>query len=119
MRKMRQVRQGYIDGVVTIHENKSGNVSSFNAIKNATSKADLKQLVKLRYNVKTKRDADLTYAEAHDRTLSLKIVTPYCKQVEVAQYAITEDVLYTIYQVDPDQSEDCMYLYLEEVRKLS
>lgn len=119
MRKMRQARQGYIDGIITIHENKSSNVSSFNATKNAANKTDLKQIVKLRYNIRTKRDADLSFAEAHDRTLSLKIVTPYCKLVEAAQYAITDDVLYTIYQVDPDQAEDCMYLYLEEVRKLS
>lgn len=118
MRYTKEARKGYIDGIVMLYEIKSDHVSSFNATKNAVDRNDLNPIAVLRYNIKTKRDTDLNFAEAHDRTLSLKVVTPFCGKAEADQYAITDGVLYTIYHVDHERAEDCMYLYLEEVRKL-
>ena len=119
MRKMKNVRKGYIDGVLAVYENKSDNKSSFNAVKNALNEDDLTKLVTLRYNTETKRISDVEFAEAHDRTLSLKVSTPLRHVVTADQYAITAGVLYTIYNVDYDEHEDRMYLYMEEVRKVN
>jgi len=118
MRKMRDVRKGYIDGVISIYRNRSDNQSSFNAVKNALDESDLIRIEKLRYNVESKRDGDLSFAEAHGRSLSLKVSTPLRKTVKADQYAITNGVLYSLYDIDYDDHEERMFLYLEEVRKL-
>ena len=118
MRKMRNIRQGYIDGVISIYRNRSDNQSSFNAVKNALDESDLIRVEKLRYNTESKRDGDIDFAEAHDRSLSLKVSTPLRKTVKADQYAITNGVLYSLYDIDYDDHEERMFLYLEEVRKL-
>ena len=118
MRKMKNVRKGYIDGIITVYKNRSENQSSFNAVKNALEESDLTRVERLRYNVESKRDSDLSFAEAHDRSLSLKVSTTLRKTVEADQYAITNGMLYALYNVDYDDHEERMFLYLEEVRKL-
>ena len=118
MRKMKNIRKGYIDGIISVYKNKDENQSSFNAVKNALEESDLIRIEKLRYNVESKRDSDLSFAEAHDRSLSLKISTPLRKTVEADQYAITNGILYALYNVDYDDHVEKMFLYLEEVRKL-
>lgn len=114
----KQVIEGYTDGVVSMYENDKTNVSSFGAVKNPQSIDNLELVVKLRFNIKTSRDIDIEFAEAHGRTLSMKVVTPICKAVESLQYAVIGNTLYTAYKVDYDDVEKEMYLYLEEVRKL-
>ena len=116
---MRNVRRGYTDGVVTVYKNKAENRSSFNAVSNADSIDDLEMIVVLRFNVESKRESDIEFAEAHTRTLSLKVSTPLRRSVKSLQYAIIGPALYTIYNVDYDEPEDRMYLYMEEVRDLS
>ena len=117
--KMRNVRRGYTDGVVTVYKNRAENRSSFNAVSNADSIDDLEQIVVLRFNVESKRESDIEFAEAHTRTLSLKVSTPLRRSVKSLQHAIIGPTLYTIYNVDYDEPEDRMYLYMEEVRDLS
>ena len=119
MRKMREPRRGYIDGIVTVYKNKAENRTSFNAVNNAVTMDDLDKIVALRYNIESKRAADVEFAEAHEKTLSLKVSTPLFRRVEALQYAATNDVLYTLYNVDYDDHEDKMYLYMEKVRDLS
>lgn len=119
MRKMRNIRKGYVDGVITVYKAGEENRSSFNAVTNALSVDDLKKVVTLRYNVETKRATDIDFAESHDRTLSLKVSTPLNKNVEALHYAVTQGVLYTIYLADYDEHEDRMYLYLMKERELS
>jgi hypothetical protein len=117
MRK-RQIRGPYTDGIVSVYAGKESNKSSFGAVQNVLSRSDMVLIVKLRFNSKSKRDSDLEFAEAHGRSLSMKICTPLCRAVEVNQYAVIENMLYSIYDADYDDTEKEMYLYLEEVRKL-
>jgi len=117
--KMKNVRPSYNDGVVTVYENKAENRTSFNAVNNADSMDDLEEIVKLRFCTESKRESDIEFAEAHTRTLSLKVSTPLHRAVKSQHYAVVGTMLYTLYNVDFDESEDRMYLYMEEVRDLS
>ena len=117
--KMKDVRRGYTDGIVTIFHNRSDNKTSFNAVNNADRMDDLEKIVTLRFNIESKRESDIEFAEAHTRTLSLKMSTPLRRDVKSLHYAIIRSMMYTIYNVDYAESDDKMYLYLEEVRDLS
>ena len=119
MRKMKNIRKGYIDGIVDIYTNKSDNHSFFNAVNNALTTDDLDPVVSLRFNIETKRASDVEFAEAHEKTLSLKVSTVLYRKVEALQYGIVNNVLYTLYNVDYDDHEDRMFLYMEKVRDLS
>jgi len=77
------------DGVLFICKPESDH-SSFNAVKNPTKKKELEKILKLNYNEMYRREQDLI-----------------------------EDMLYSIIDLDKDRDRSEMYLYLEEVRKLS
>ena len=94
----------YNDGIVYIVRKKTKS-TNFNAAKNALSRDDLEDVVKLAYEEKSKRDEDVEFASSQGRTLSLKIKTRSYK-VDPTLKAIAGDTLYSI-------------IYLEEERKLS
>ena len=99
----------YNDGIVYIVKKKQKS-TDFNAAKNALSRDDLEEVVKLAYEEKSKRDEDIEFASSQGRTLSLKIKT---------RKAIAGDTLYSIIKLDHDRAKQEMYIYLEEERKLS
>lgn len=117
--KMRNIRPTYTDGVLTVYKNRSENRTSFNAVNNADSMDDLEQIVTLRFNTESKRESDIEFAESHTRTLSLKVSTPIYRSVKSQQLVMVGSMLYTLYNVDFDEHEQKMYLYLEEVRDMA
>ena len=107
----------YNDGIVYIVRKKPKS-TNFNAAKNALSRDDLEEVVKLAYEEKSKRDEDVEFASSQGRTLSLKIKTRSYK-VDPTLKAIAGDTLYSIIKLDHDRAKQEMYIYLEEERKLS
>lgn len=107
----------YNDGIVYIVKKKPKS-TDFNAAKNALSRDDLEEVVKLAYEEKSKRDEDIEFASSQGRTLSFKIKTRSYK-VDPMLKAIVGDTLYSIIKLDHDRAKQEMYIYLEEERKLS
>lgn len=106
----------YNDGVVHICDAKERK-TNFGAVKNATARNDLTDVIKLNYSECSKRDEDIEFASSQGRTLSVKLKTRSYKVVPT-QKAVIEDMLYSIIKIDHDRSKREMYIYLEEERKL-
>jgi len=106
------------DGVLFICKPESDH-SSFNAVKNPTKKKELEKILKLNYNEMYRREQDLAFAESQGRNLTLKVKTRFRNQVTKFHQVLIEDMLYSIIDLDKDRDRSEMYLYLEEVRKLS
>lgn len=105
------------DGVVYIC-NSINKQSSFKANINDRSKSDLISIDKLMFKEMSKREQDITFAEAKDKELSLKIKCRYYP-VKSNQKAVIEDVLYSIFKIDYDSEKKFIYLYLEKERELN
>ena len=58
-------------------------------------------------------------AVSQGRNLTMKVKTRLHSQVTKFHQVLIEDVLYSIIDLDIDRDRSEMYLYLEEVRKLS
>lgn len=108
----------YRDGYVSFVQPLSSNISSFGAPKNTRSEGDTEKVVMMAYDRMHIRQRDLEWAYTNDKTLSLKIRCPYHPSVSVNMQAIIEDMLYDVYQVDPDANNNQMFIYLQENRKL-
>lgn len=106
------------DGMLYICKPES-EVNSFNAVKNPVKRSDLTRTLKLAFCEMSRRDQDLAFAESQGRTLTLKIKTRLHGDITKQHQVLIGDILYSIIHLDPDRSKDEMYLYLEEVRKLS
>lgn len=107
----------YNDGYIEIYE-QGKEKSSFGATLNTSDLRDAKKIVKLAYSERSRRAEDLEWAQARDRTLSLKVCCPMFFAVKTAHQAVCLDTLYSVINVDYDRAQNEMYLYLEEVRKL-
>lgn len=92
--------------------------TDFGAPTNATKISDLKTLVKLDYEEMSKRERDVSFAEASDHTLDLKVKTRYHAAAKAHRQVLINNKLYDIFQVDGSSVTGEMYLYLEEVREL-
>ena len=107
----------YNDGMLYVCEAKKKEID-FGAAKNTRKKEDLKKIVKLAYEERTKREEDLEFAENRDRSLSIKVKTRLQEQVKATHKVLIENVLYSIIYVDLDKPNKEMYLYLEEEREI-
>ena len=108
----------YRDGYMSFVKPLSTNVSSFGAPKNTRTASDTTQVVMLAYDRMTCRQNDLEFAYSMNRTLDMKVRCPYHPDVSTRLQAIVEDVLYDVYNVDADQNNMQMFIYLQENRKL-
>ena len=93
--------------------------SDFGAVKNTTKKEELKRIQKLDYKEMSKRDKDLDFAEGQGRVLSIKVKCRLWPKVNKLHQILIGKILYSIINLDEDRAGQEMYLYLEEVRKLS
>lgn len=107
----------YNDGMLYVCEVKKNEIG-FGMVKNTREESDLKRILKLAYEEKTKRDEDMQFAENKGRTLSLKVKTRLREEVDSTQKVLIENTLYSVIHIDHDKSNREMYLYLEEERKL-
>ena len=106
------------DGVLWICEPESAS-SDFGAVKNTLKKDQLVKLGKLDYKKMSKRDQDLDFAERRDRTLNTKVKCRLRTWLTSSHQILIGNMLYSIIYIDMDNNAQEMYLYLEEVRKLS
>lgn len=107
----------YNDGMLYVCEQRQQE-TDFAAVKNARTKNDLKRVLKLAYEERSKREEDLQFAESIGRSLSLKVKTRLNEKVDSTKKIIAGDKLYSIINIDHDKSNREMYLYLEEERTI-
>ena len=115
---MRSRFSTFNDGVLWICEPET-DASDFGAVKNTLKKDQLQKIVKLAYKEMSKRDQDLDFAESQGRVLNIKVKCRLWPKVNTLQQILIGKVLYSIINLDEDRNSQEMYLYLEEVRKLS
>lgn len=106
------------DGVLFICKPES-EYSSFNAVKNLSRRVDLEKIGKLNFDEMSRREQDLQFAESQGRNLTVKVKTRLQSRVTKFHQVLIEDTLYSIIDLDIDRNRSEMYLFLEEVRKLS
>lgn len=106
----------YIDGVVTIYEEKCRK-SDFSAKANPKSKDDLKKIVKLNYQELSKRNKDFEFAEQSGFTLTMKIKTRKISGITSKHMAVINNFLYSIKHIDSDRKN--LFLYMEGVRSIA
>lgn len=93
--------------------------TDFGAVTNATKMSDMTKLVRLDYEEMSKRERDVSFAEASDHSLDLKVKTRYHTSAKAHRQVLIGNMLYDIFQVDGSAITGEMYLYLEEVRELA
>ena len=93
--------------------------SDFGAVKNTTKREELKRIQKLDFKEMSKRDQDLDFAESQGRVLNMKVKCRLWPKVNTLHQILIGRILYSIINLDEDRNSQEMYLYLEEVRKLS
>lgn len=108
------------DGVLTVYEDITPK-SGFNAIQNPTTMSDLEKLLVLRFCRMNVRQQDMEWAEMMQRSLALKLRTPFVRAVDAGHLVMlagdADRILYRIDKLDDDQRNGVMYLYLTEVRR--
>ena len=108
----------YNDGYIRIYKEKNKE-SDFGARENIKSIDDLEFIVKLAYKECSKRQQDLDFAEARNRSLSLKIKTRLYKNISNYDKVVIKNILYDIVYFDIDREKQEIYFYLEEVREIA
>jgi len=116
--KVSKTIPAYRDGYVKFVRHKETSASSFGAFTNTRGAADYDVIVTLAYDRMTIRERDYEFAESIDKTLNLKIRCPYRPEVNSKLQAVIGDMLYDVYQVDPDINGMKMFVYLQENRRL-
>ena len=106
------------DGILWICEPEDIS-SDFGAVKNTTKKEALKRIVKLAFKEMSKRDQDMDFAESQGRVLSIKVKCRIWPKANKMHLVLIGKVLYSIINLDEERNSQEMYLYLEEVRKLT
>ena len=106
----------YNDGVVSIYREEEGRKTDFSAKRNVQTLEDMEYIVKLAFEEASKREQDIDFAQQHDFTLSLKIKTRLCKEVDNKCKAVIDGYLYDVSYVDKSRTE--MWLYLQGVKPI-
>ena len=114
---MSRKKSNYNDGYIRVYEEIPIR-TDFGAKENVKSEENLKFIVKLAYEECSKRQQDLEFAEASDRTLNLKVKTRFYDNLKNEYKIIEENTLYDIIYIDVDRKNRELYFYLEEVRSL-
>ena len=116
--KMRSRRRSnFIDGFINVYQ-PNEKTTNFGAKKNVKTLDDLTFIVKLAFEEQYRRHEDLEFAEANNRTLSLKVKTRLYKGVQTNHKVIVDNVLYDIIDIDIDKFNQEMFIYLEYVKEV-
>ena len=102
---------GYGDGIAEIYQKKD-------IEKNVRSLDDLVYLGFLYYTEESKRQQDIEFAEQNSANLTLKISTPDGAEVDSNKNVVINNIIYAIIYIDHSRSQQKLYFYLEEVRKI-
>lgn len=104
----------YNDGYLSVYQVKRKS-NDFGAVVSSKTMDDMEFIVKLAYEERSKRMEDMEWAEARDKTLSLKVCCPLYQHVENKHQMIVNNKIYSVINIDYDRANQEMYLYLEEV----
>nr|AHF24084.1 hypothetical protein [uncultured bacterium Contig643] len=118
MKRIKSRFTPYNDGILFVCQPESAQ-SSFNAVKNTTAKKDIKRIIQLNYVELNRRDRDFEFAESQGRTLSMKVKTRLYSRANSNHMIMIGNRLYSIFDIDKDTRTEEMYLYLEEIRRLT
>ena len=116
--KMKNKIRTYNDGFIYIHKEIPVK-TDFSAKKNIKDTDNLSFIVKLAFKECSKREQDLDFAEASDRTLNLKVKTRLFKGINSEHKVILNNTLYDIIYIDEDRLNREMYFYLERVKVIN
>ena len=94
-------------------------INDFGAALNTKRAADMNLVLKLAYEERSRRAADMEWAESCDKTLSLKVVCPLNVSAKMSHLIVCTNKIYSIINIDYDRLNQEMYLYLEEVREIA
>lgn len=114
MKKKTNLNDGYAK-VYSVKNKKT----DFNAEITAKDKDDLLFVMEMAYEEQNKRDQDYEFAESTRHSLNLKIKMRLCDEVKKTHKIVIDGVLYNPFKIDYSKNERCMYLYLEEERKIA
>ena len=103
------------DGVVSIYRDTSER-TTFAARNNTLTRYSFTFVVKLDFDVMSKRVQDQQFAEQNGFTLSMKIHTRSVKGVDNKCKAVIDGMLYDVAYIDKAHGD--AYLYLEGVRAI-
>jgi len=106
----------YNDGVVSIYRERVKK-SNFSAKENVSVLSDMDFIAKLAFELSSKREQDLAFAEQNSFSLSLKVRTRCLAAVDNKCKAVINGYLYDVSYVDKTREE--MWLYLEGIKELS
>lgn len=102
----------YNDGIAYIYREKKRR-NDFNAKENVSVLEDMDLISKLAFEECSKREQDLTFAEAQGFSLSLKIKTRLLKSVDNGCKVVIDGYLYDVKNADKNRTE--MWLYMEGI----
>ena len=115
---MKKKKQRLNDGFAAVYWEKD-NKTDFNADIRAKTLDDLEYVMDMAYEEQFKREQDYEFAESSGHSLNLKVKMRLYEKISKKNKIVIEDVLYNILKIDYSKSEKCMYLYLEEERKIA
>lgn len=106
----------YNDGVVFLYREKRKE-STFGAKENVSAYDDMDFIVKLSYEISSKREQDLEFANQNGFSLTLKIRTRYVPDVDNKCKAVIDGYLYDVSYVDKGKTE--MWIFLEGIKEMA
>ena len=114
-------RPEYNDGVMHLYISKGERTDS-GAWRNIKTMTDLVELTVadgyLVFGAKSIRQQDMEFADASERSISLKVVTPDNGSINTDRLARIGSIIYSIIHIDRDLKTRELYFYLEELRRL-
>ena len=110
-------KNSFNDGVVGVYSEKPLK-TDFNAKTNAKTINDYEHIIDLCFSEETKRQEDFLFAEAMGKKLTWKIKTPLVQGIESNYKIIFNNDAYDIINVDQDNTNKELYIYLERGRKV-
>ena len=110
-------RTSFNDGVVGVYSEKPL-LTNFNAKTNAKTINDYEFIMNLYFSEETKRQEDFLFAEAMGKKLTWKIKTPLVQGIETTHKIIFNNDVYDIINMDQDNTNKELYIYLERGRKV-
>ena len=110
-------RTSFNDGVVGVYSEKPI-LNDFNAKTNARTLNNYTLITNLCFSEETKRQEDFLFAEAMGKKLTWKIKTPLVQEIETNHNIIFNNDVYDIINLDHDNTNKELYIYLERGRKI-
>lgn len=116
---LKKKMNSYNDGVIGVYKEDLTLINTdFNAKMNAKKLSDFTHIMDLCFLEQSKRHEDFLFAEAMGKKLTWKIKTPLVEGIEVNHKVIYNNLVYDIINIDPNNTDKELYIYLEGGKKI-